>query len=319
MADPLSKDIFFVALCRAKGFEARIDDATGKAQYKEGDQWIDLHTGRPAKNGFIDVRLAKLSDKEQPQKDNPLYYRHFTLSRLDGGKISLLTLDENRDITFKELFSSPYPLEEGYYLLTTGYRRQSGAVGAHLEFFPVEEANTTDVLFVLRASESESALDCMLPVYPDGEPVRNVAWTDIDDWDVSFLPDGWEKEAGIGSVLGYSSKKGRKKRSLIVLTGDKDEPTTHAVRQLSALSEAINASGVNVLVLGKARPEGIDNMIAGTDVKGKIRKMLLNKCNNPGGQLPVIVLCTGSGRILYYSQGYNTSLSEMLGRALKDK
>ena len=32
LADPLSKDIFLVALCRTKGFEARMEEATGKAQ-----------------------------------------------------------------------------------------------------------------------------------------------------------------------------------------------------------------------------------------------------------------------------------------------
>ena len=317
-ADPLSKDIFFVALCRAKRFEARIDEATGKAQYREADEWVDLHTGKPARNGFIDVRYAKLTDKDQPQKDNPMYYRHFTISRFNKGKTSLLALDENRDISFNELFSSPYPLEEGYYILTTGYRRQTGAVGAHMEFFPVEEAMAAQVLFTLRSSEPEVHLDVDY-VYPEGEPVRKVAWTDIDDWDVTFLPDGWKKEVGIGAVMGYDTKKGRKKNSLIVLTGDKDEPTTHAVRQLSAISETINASGVNVLVLGKARPEGISNMVSGTDLKGKVKKMLLKKCNNPGGQLPIIVLCNGSGRILYYSQGYNTSLAEMLERSLQKK
>ncbi|MBP5692331.1 MAG: hypothetical protein J6W86_01295, partial [Bacteroidales bacterium] len=64
---------------------------------------------------------------------------------------------------------------------------------------------------------------------------------------------------------------------------------------------------------------GISNMVSGTDLKGKVKKMLLKKCNNPGGQLPIIVLCNGSGRILYYSQGYNTSLAEMLERSLQKK
>lgn len=42
LADPLSKDIFFVALCRVKGFEARIDEATGKAVQLALDENSDI-------------------------------------------------------------------------------------------------------------------------------------------------------------------------------------------------------------------------------------------------------------------------------------
>ena len=314
VADPLSKDIFFVALCRAKGFEARIDEATGKAQYKDGEKWIDLHTGKAAPQGFIDAHYVQSSEQEVK---NPMYYRHFTLSSLQDGKTMLLALDENRDISLKELFSSPYQVDEGYYLLTTGCRKTSGSVGAHLEFFPVKEDYTAQVLFTIRASDPDFDLTiCSFIINENGEVVRQIEWNEIDDWDVTFLPDGWKKEAAIGAALGYRQKKRDKNNCLIVLTGYKDEPTNHAIRQLTSVSQTINESGVNVLVLGKARPEGIENMICGTDIKGKVKDMLQKKCNDPNGQLPVIVLCNKSGRVLYYSQGYNTSLSEMLERAL---
>ena len=281
LADPLSKDIFFVALCRTKGFEARIDEATGKAQYKEGEEWIDLHTGVKAPQGALAV--------QKNDKSDPLYYRHFSISKVDGSKAVQLALDENVDIPLSKMFAPSYPLDCGYYMLTTGNRMADGSVLTHIEFFPIEENKTTETAFVFRQSDNKvSVIGSMDP-------------------EKKFLRDG--KEVPILSQTGRGY-------FLVCCLGYKDEPTTHAVRQMTSISDKINDKKLPVVVLGQAQPNGLDGLITGADKDDSVRKMLAEGCKKDGKTLPVIALCDSFGRIVYYSQGYNTSLGEELKKAL---
>lgn len=281
LADPLSKDIFFVALCRTKGFEARIDEATGKAQYKEGEEWIDLHTGVKAPQGALAV--------QKNDKSDPLYYRHFSISKVDGSKAVQLALDENVDIPLSKMFAPSCHLDCGYYMLTTGNRMADGSVLTHIEFFPIEENKTTETAFVFRQSDNKvSVIGSMDP-------------------EKKFLRDG--KEVSILSQTGRGY-------FLVCCLGYKDEPTTHAVRQMTSISDKINDKKLPVVVLGQAQPNGLDGLITGADKDDSVRKMLAEGCKKDGKTLPVIALCDSFGRIVYYSQGYNTSLGEELKKAL---
>ena len=95
------------------------------------------------------------------------------------------------------------------------------------------------------------------------------------------------------------------------MTGDKDEPSSHAVRELEAVSDCINSWGRTVLVLGKARPQGLENAIFGLDADGKVRCMLGNSTT-----LPAVALCDSFGSVFFLSEGYNTSLGEALKSAI---
>ena len=104
---------------------------------------------------------------------------------------------------------------------------------------------------------------------------------------------------------------------LVACLGAKDEPTTHAVRQLTSIAEILNNRGLKVVALGQAKPENIKNLIVGTDKADTVRKMLAAACSKSGDILPVIALCDSFGRVIYYSQGYNTSLGEELTKILE--
>ena len=281
VADPLSKDIFFVALCRAKGFEARIDEATGKAQYREGEEWIDLHTGVKAPQGMLSG-ICK-------EKQEPLYYKHFSISKVDGSKAVQLALDENIDIPFSKMFAPTYPLDCGYYMLTSGNRMADGSILAHIEFFPIEENKTTTIELVIRKDEQK------ISVIGSMDPEKK------------FLKDGEEVSILSQTGRGYF---------LVACLGYKDEPITHAVRQLTSISELINDKGLKVVALGQAHPNGITGLVKGEDKDDSVRKMLSDGCKKDGRTLPVIALCDSFGRIVYYSQGYNTSLAEELKKVL---
>ena len=109
------------------------------------------------------------------------------------------------------------------------------------------------------------------------------------------------------SVLGtmdadrFLSRTGRGYFLLAVL-GDRDEPSVHARRQLETLAPVLEAWG---------RPVLLED-----DPDGSILEMLCAGCKRDSRQLPVVTVCDSFGHIVYFSQGYNTSLAEDLKRVL---
>ena len=89
---------------------------------------------------------------------------------------------------------------------------------------------------------------------------------------------------------------------LLAVLGDRDEPSIHARRQLEALAPVLAEWGRPVLLE--------------KDEDGSILEMLCAGCKSDSRQKPVVTICDSFGRIVYFSQGYNTSLAEDLKRVL---
>ncbi len=89
---------------------------------------------------------------------------------------------------------------------------------------------------------------------------------------------------------------------LLAVLGDRDEPSVHARRQLEALAPVLEEWGRPVLIE--------------KDPDGSIVEMLCAGCKSDSRQLPVVTICDSFGRIVYFSQGYNTSLAEDLKRVI---
>lgn len=56
----------------------------------------------------------------------------------------------------------------------------------------------------------------------------------------------------------------------------------------------------------------LKNASFATDPDGSAFRMLLTGCRSSSKTLPVITICDSFGRIVYFSQGYNTSLASDL-------
>ena len=89
---------------------------------------------------------------------------------------------------------------------------------------------------------------------------------------------------------------------LLAVLGDRDEPSVHARRQLEALAPVLEEWGRSVLIE--------------KDEDGSILEMLCAGCKSDSRQKPVVTICDSFGRIVFFSQGYNTSLAEDLKRIL---
>ncbi|MBO4918231.1 MAG: transglutaminase domain-containing protein [Bacteroidales bacterium] len=293
-ADTRSRDIFFVALCRKYGFQARLDEVTGKAQYLEGGRWNDVVLASEAPQGRLVLGIPEeaFGKDAQPYSDNPSYYTHFTLSKIvpEDSSLSckLLSFNEDGPLDYATLFANPYSLDEGYYMLTTGRRLADGSVLSRSSFFEIREGGRTVVPLVIRSAEV-------------GLPVLGTF-----DAEKTFLPDG--NPAAETSILSVTGRG----YFIIAVLGQGDEPSIHAMRQLTAATPALNSWGRPVVVLGPAFGPAPDNAVFGTDTDGKVAAMLASGAGKEGVRLPVVAVGDSFGRIVYFSQGYNTSLAEDL-------
>ena len=89
---------------------------------------------------------------------------------------------------------------------------------------------------------------------------------------------------------------------LLAVLGERDEPSVHARRQLETLAPVLEQWGRPVLVE--------------KDADGSIREMLCAGVKSDSRQLPVVAICDSFGRIVYFSQGYNTSMAEEIKRVI---
>lgn len=290
VADTHSRDIFYVALCRALGFAARIDEVTGKVQYRENGQWNDIKTAVNAPQGTL-----KLSYGPERSVKSPDYYTHFTLSAVSGGTTQLLSFDEAGDVSYDSLFGEPMSLDAGYYMLTSGRRLSDGSVSTHVEFFGLPKEAQAEIPLILRASSSS------LPVLG------------TFDAEKLYQPEGTDTEASILSTTG------RGWFIVAVLGSGGDEPSNHAIQQFGAAASDINDWGHPVVIMRHSKASGgpvdipaLVNAHYGRDIDGKVADMLISGASSESDRMPVIIVGDSFGRIIYFSQGYNTSLAEDL-------
>ena len=282
ISDTPSRNIFFVAFCRTLGFPSRIDEVTGKPQYMDGGEWVAVDF-----DGGVEEVTPKGTLKTTYVRGNhpvkqPEYYRHYSLSQVYDGCCHLCEFSEYEPV------ASENRLNEGYYMMVSGTRMADGSVLAHVEMFNIERDKVTEMPVMLRTSQNDISVIGTL------------------DAELTFLPDGEAEQASILSKTGRGYY-------LLCIMGERDEPSVHAKGLLETVSSELNAWGRKVVVLDGLRPEGLENAVFGKDVDGRIAGQLLQGVNAEGAvRLPYIAIADSFGRVVWFSQGYNTSLAENL-------
>lgn len=107
---------------------------------------------------------------------------------------------------------------------------------------------------------------------------------------------------------------------LVMVFGDGDEPSNHAIRDVQSMLPELGQWGRPVMVFGQsgtnvnklAKTLDVSDIHFGIDTGSEIRNMLCNGCHSESKTLPVIAMCDSFGRIVYVSTGYNTSLASQI-------
>ena len=331
LALPRSRDIFFVSLARALGFEAQKDPVTGKVQYRQDGEWFDVHfDGAPAAKA--PTGILRLSYSPTRAIPNPGYYSHFTISRLVNGRPRLLTFDEGEvdmggGVDWEHVFRSGYPLEAGQYLLVSGNRSSDGSVPVTMKFFSIKEGETTTVDLVIREEEGKVGVigsfdaETLYTQMPDQVGHDDPSFHGVGHDDTSF--HGLSVESiPRQSVL---SAVGRGFYALAVVEPGK-EPTNHFLRDLAAVREALETWGRPILLLteSKAAMEKLTaeiragrygklpaTVLFGIDTNG-IRGSIMSSGGLAAGSLPVVILADSFNRVFFSSEGYSIGLGARL-------
>ena len=327
LATPRSRGIFFVALARTLGIDAQKNPVNGKIQYRTDTEWLDVDfdgAGPAVAAPKGTLRLAYTPDKVV---DNPKYYSHFSLSKIENGRPRLMEFDEGEvdmggGMDWAHVFKQGYPLEEGRYVLVSGNRLSSGTVPVTMEFFDIVAGKETVCDLVLRAGEGEVPVIGSFDAETKFAPV---AFNKTEDGDV--LSGDAEGEKSLLSAVG------RGHYALAILEPGK-EPTNHVLRDLAAAREKLEAWGRPIVLLCSSdaamhrlqveMSEGRygtlpSTIVLGLDPNGAVQKgieqgMKVGPASDAGTptRLPLVILADSFNRVFFLSEGYTIGLGDQL-------
>lgn len=296
VADPKSRDIFFVALCRSLGIASRLNSATSIPQYWSNAKWIDVSfeaKKESSKYGFVHFNNKSNFD--------PKYYSNFTIRRLVGANYQSLEFD---DITPVSKFEDKIEVPVGKYMIVTGNRKTDGEVLATLDFFEVQDNNLTDVNVKVRD----------LP-----KAINAWAKLNTDEFQVNDITNS--KTSSLSDMI-------NNKPFIIAIIEPDKEPTKHVMVDLQASKNKLEEWGGSVLFVlekGKAREDFSRDVFANLpkqsefvwDLGGKLLKEIETlKKETISNDLPIILYGDKDGKLYYFSKGYKIGIGNELEKII---
>ena len=301
ISDKNSRDLFFVAVCRSLEIPAWVDAVSGKVRYmhegKEHD--VDFETPQPEPDAY---GTAVLSYRPGKDVKEPRYSIHFTISKIEGGKLLLMNFDEGG--TVDELFTSGARLEAGDYALVSGTRLDGGEVLSRISVFTVPENGKVTV-------------DLVIPEKTGVNEVLGKA-----DLGAQYT-DGTGKTVTLEDFMDGG-------KCIIAVLGAGEEPTNHVLNDISVFKEDFEKSGMKILMVfadgENARrfkasdfPRLPGNIVLGTDMDGSVKASLLDGAGSSRSALPVVGVIDAGGDITFLSSGYMIGIGERLLRDFPDE
>ena len=309
ITDERSRDIFFVDVARSLGIEARKDAVTGKIQYKKDGEWQDVKFDNTAEKTSTAAALGTIVLTYEPTKllDNPKYYSHFTISRIENGTAHLLNFEEGQadmgnGTTWSNTFKNGYKLDAGTYMLTTGTRLANGSVLASNRLFEIVEGQTTTLPLEIRQNTNEvtviGSFNSESLVTKDGKEVSLLSQTGRGYYVVGIL--------GVGQ-----------------------EPTNHALHDIEKMKEAFEAWGRPVVLLFESEADaakfnhdefpGLPSTVQfALDKDGSVRKQIAREMKLMNEkQMPMFIIADTFNRVVFVSQGYTIGLGEQMQGVFK--
>ena len=309
ITDERSRDIFFVDVARSLGIEARKDAVTGKIQYKKNGEWQDVKFDNTAEKTSTAAALGTIVLTYEPTKllDNPKYYSHFTISRIENGTAQLLNFDEGQadmgnGTTWSNTFKNGYKLDAGTYMLTTGTRLANGSVLASNRIFEIVKGQTTTLPLEIRQNTNEvtviGSFNSESLVTKDGKEVSLLSQTGRGYYVVGIL--------GVGQ-----------------------EPTNHALHDIEKMKEAFEAWGRPVVLLFESEADaakfnhdefpGLPSTVQfALDKDGSVRKQIAREMKLMNEkQMPMFIIADTFNRVVFVSQGYTIGLGEQMQGVFK--
>ena len=303
VADAHSRNIFFVSLCRALGIAARVDEVTGKVQLMSAKGETDIDFEATEQKASQSGKLIA-SYKAVPSLTDPKYYSHFSISKIEDGKLNLLNYDEG-DVdmgggaTWSNLLKKGTQLDAGNYVLSSGTRMANGSVLNRLVFFTIEPGKTTNVELVMRESKD------------DIQVIGNF------NSENTYITADTQEETSLLSTTGRGYY-------VVAILGARQEPTNHAMRDIAAVKEQLEAWGRKMVLLfpdedglskfdAKEFGDLPNTIVYGVDKSHAIQNEMVAAMKlTHANTLPIFLIADTFNRVVFVSQGYTIGLGEQL-------
>ena len=297
VADPVSRNIFFVASCRTFGIPSRLNPETLTPEYNQNGTWYRANLENPE----AQPEMGKVTLKDRNNAIPPQYALHFTIARIENGACQTLEFEEGRKVTD---FPDPVMLETGQYMLVTGRRLSDASVLSSVTFFSVSKDKPVTVEVELR--KEEAALKTLGRIEPEKISLKSI-------------PDN--QSVKLSDLM-------KNQNSVVVLLNPESEPSKHILNDLAPYSEQFDkwkGQFIFVIVPGKEmKSETFKNYRlpllkcfasdAGDDL-GQMLTPFTGKISV--NTLPVVFFCQPSGDVLMTSTGYKIGIGEQLFQLIK--
>ncbi len=293
-SDAHSRDIFFVAACRALDIPAYLDNATNQLFVYENDQW-NIVTSEENKPAPATGTLVLKKDKNMDIK--PIYWTHYSIAKFDDG--DFVTFDFENDPRVNN-FPIRLELEAGYYMLSTGNRYSDGATMSRLEFFNIEPGKTVKKEIILR------------PLTPRDESYGFI--------DMKAKPDASQQK----TVADYAGEK-----QLVVCFIDPNrEPTKHLFKDITAYKKEFEKWGGNILFVipSDKRTDAFNpkkwnlpknSIIMYDENSAWMNDILTSTKQNFVDNYPLVFIVNNNGELVFKSEGYRIGTGELIYKSLK--
>ena len=306
-ADVRSKGLLFVAAARSCEIPARIDPITSKVQYAGEDQsWVTVDFNNIHQETAPQTATSgnlKLSYTPREYMENPKYYSHFTLSRLNNGLPKLQEYGEGD--TWKSTFEKGVKMDTGNYVLISGTRMADGSVLARIAAFPVNAGeNAQEQPLVMREDQAQVAV------------IGN------------FNSENRYFDVNSNAVKSILSTTGRG-YFVVGLIRANHEPTNHVLHDIEKLSKDLESWGRTILMVFPTQDEYDrfnnnrgeftnlpKNLCFGVDSEGQISKDLFGSGLTHNKDLPVVVIADTFNRVVFKTQGYTIGIGEQLKQTI---
>ena len=286
-----SRNIFFVAMARSLGIAAQINPVNGNVQYFNNKQWVNVdfeaRESINTKTGYLDIQYNPIVFYADPK-----YYSHFSIKKFDGKSFKLLAYDAKDpgidDGMLLSTFEHPTPLDEGYYILTSGVRLEDGTALTHSQFFTIKTGETTKVELIMRKPD--------IVIEALGQ--------------LNIRPEFVEEEGCY--VLGILDQG--------------SEPTTHAMQDIATYCKDFELTHIPMYFVFKNDSDYEQFLLK--DFKdlpcnihhcidnGPLLNKLVDILHFDSKTLPVFVVVNDQNQLLWAKQGYSIGLGEQMLKTL---
>ncbi len=281
-ADEHSRDIFFVAACRALSIPAYMDNATGQLYAYDNKRW-NMVSFNPAKKSNTTGTLVIHYD--QKKKLQPVYWTHFTIARYEHN--DFVTYDYENDPRVSN-FPITLELEPGYYLISTGNRYTDGTALSRIEFFYINTNKTTNINLIIRDLEEQNS--------------------DFGKLDMQYQ---------LAETMGKKSVKelSKNRPMLLCFIDPSREPSKHLLKDIATHArefEQKNQKVVIVLPGDKKVPDfNFDawklpqqSILVEDDGNQWLNNVLAHTKSTFNDTFPLVIYADSDGTILFKSEGY---------------